>query len=286
MLALLATAVQLPYRASAAPFPTGEPCVIHGQGAFGGQGVLINGHCEPVIGGQTPGIQTRVINCGHPQAHDIASSWNPVCGKPIDCVLTDQATGKSRRVDAMGTETRVNGRWSKPVVWCPAQAVPVPTVADIREEAIRLLPHVAPGKASTNPALVNTETIFWAATNPDRTLPTATVVGQQVQLRIAFDSAHWTFGDGTSDTTTDPGKVYDDATDRCDTVHCPDYYTHTYTSTGVMRVTLNVTWRASYRVGGGAWNDLADPITGPSATTDLHLYQARGVLVADPDEHG
>jgi hypothetical protein len=201
-------------------------------------------------------------------------------------VLTNKTTGATKRVDAMGTETNVNGRWSKPIVWCPAEADPAPTVADIREQAIRLLPHVQPGKASTSPALVNTETIFWAATQTVRTLPTATVVGQQVQLRIAFDSAHWAFGDGSTDATTDAGKVYDKSADPCDTVHCPDYYTHTYTSTGRMRITLTVTWRASYRVAGGAWTDLDAPITGPSSTISLHLYQARGVLVANPGEHG
>jgi hypothetical protein len=208
-----------------------------------------------------------------------------VCGTPIDCVLTDKATGKTRRVDAMGTETRVNGRWSTPMVWCPAEADPVPTLADIRQQAIRLLPSVEPGKASTNPALVNTETIFWAATRPNRTLPTATVVSRRVQLRIAFASAHWDFGDGAKDSTTDPGKVYDNVNDPCRTVHCPDYYTHTYTTTGVMRVTLTVTWRASYRVAGGGWTDLDTPITGPSSTTALHLYEARGVLVPNPNEH-
>lgn len=265
----------------------GDQCHVGGSG--GPLGILVHGIClatGPGGGAQVPAAQTRVIDCGHPQVHEIASSWNPECGTPIDCVLTDPATGATRRVNAMGTETKINGRWSRPVVWCPAEADPVPTLADIREQAIRLLPSVQPGKASTNPALVNTETIFWAATAPNRTLPTATVVGQQVQLRIAFESARWSFGDGTSDVTTDPGRVYDDAGDPCRTVHCPDYYTHTYTATGRMQVTLTVTWRAGYRVGGGAWTDLDDPITGPSSTTELRLYQARGVLVADPDEPG
>jgi hypothetical protein len=264
-----------------------DMCHVGGNG--GPAGILVHGVClvtaQPGDGPVTE-PRTRVVDCGRPQAHDIASSWNPVSGKPVDCVLTDKATGATRQVDAMGTETRMNGRWSTPVVWCPAQADPAPTVADIRDRAIRLLPNVEPGKASTNPALVNTETIFWAATRPNRTLPTATVVGRQVQLRIAFDAAHWDFGDGATDTTTDPGKAYDDADDPCRTVHCPDYYTHTYPTTGVMRVTLTVTWQAGYRIAGGGWNDLDAPITGPTSTTALHLYEARGVLVPDPDEHG
>jgi hypothetical protein len=275
-------------KAAAAVVNDGEPCIIRGQGAFGGQGVLINGRCVPAAAGNPVGTSpvTRVIDCGRPQVHEIASSWNPVCGKPIDCVLTDKVTGATRRVNAMGTETKINGRWSKPVVWCPAQADPVATVADIRDEAIRLLPPVQPGKASTDPALVNTETIFWAATQPNRTLPTATVVGERVQLRTAFDSARWDFGDGATDETTDAGRVYDEAADPCDTVHCPDYYTHTYTTTGPMRVSLTVTWRASYRVAGGAWADLDDPITGPPSTIQVRLYQARGVLVSAPGRHG
>ncbi len=263
--------------------------VCHVGGSRGPLGILVHGVCLATgpQGGRPVSVpQTKVIDCGHPQVHAIASTWNSICGRPIDCVLTDNATGTTKRVDAMGTETKVNGRWSRPVVWCPAEADPAPTVADIREQAVRLLPPVQPGKASTSPALVNTETIFWAATQTDRTLPTATVVGQQVQLRIAFDSARWNFGDGSTDETTDPGKVYDKSVDRCDTVHCPDYYTHTYTSTGPMQVTLTVTWRASYRVAGGAWTDLDAPITGPASTIRLRLYEARGVLVANPDEPG
>jgi hypothetical protein len=53
-----------------------------------------------------------------------------------------------------------------------------------------------------------------------------------------------------------------------------------------MRITLTVTWRASYRVTGGAWTDLDAPITGPAGTIRLHLYEARGVLVANPGEPG
>lgn len=267
--------------------PPPEGCIVDtATGSFGGtNGIGTDGSCNGNSDGGEGGLPTRVVDCGRPQVHQIASSWNPECGTPIDCVLTDTTTGATKRVDAMGTETRVNGRWSRPVVWCPAEADPAPTVAEIREEAVRLLPSVRPGRASTSPALVNTETIFWAATDTNRTLPTATVVGRPVQLRIAFDSAHWTFGDGSSDETSEAGRVYDKVDDPCDTVHCPDYYTHTYTRAGRMRITLTVTWRASYRVGGGGWTDLDAPITGPPSTIALRLYEARGVLVADPGEH-
>ena len=154
------------------------------------------------------------------------------------------------------------------------------TVGQIRQQALRLLPHVSIGSAPDGAGLTNAETVLWADTDTDRQLPTVTIVGQQVEIRISFDHANWTFGDGASDTTDSPGRPYDAESDPCETAQCADYYGHTYRSTGRVTVTLTVAWNAQYRLGGQSWTDVgAAPLTGPAGTQSLTIRQARGVIV-------
>lgn len=200
------------------------------------------------------------------------------------CIATNPKTGKQIEMDAFATLTLVNGRWADPVVWCPANARPALDLAGLRDRAERLLPRVGIGSAWTTTALVNAETVLWAATNPDRELPTVTILGRAVSLRIHFDHADWDFGDGTADTTADPGKAYDSRGDPCRTAQCPDYYGHTYTRTGVMTIALTVTWHAQYRLG-TTWTDIAGTITGPTSRRALTVKQARGILIPNPGDH-
>lgn len=169
-------------------------------------------------------------------------------------------------------------------VWCPATAAPIPTTDALREQVLRLLPTVAVGSAWSTRALVNAQTVLWASTAPDRTLPTATVVGRRVALRISFDHATWDFGDGHADTTTDPGRAYDRTADPCRTAQCPGYYGHTYRATGPVTITLRVAWRAEFSLDNGAsWTPVDTvALAGPTATHRLLVVQSRAVLVPDP----
>jgi hypothetical protein len=176
-----------------------------------------------------------------------------------------------------------NGTWVLQQTWCPATADPIPTTEALRQQVLRLLPTVQIGSAWTTRALVNAQTILWAQTDANRSLGTVTVVGRQVGLRIGFDHATWDFGDGASDITTNPGRVYSDA-HPCTTAQCPDYYGHTYTDTKRVTITLTVAWHAQFSLDNGAtWTDVDPaPLTGPATTHDLTIVQARGVLVPDP----
>jgi hypothetical protein len=110
-----------------------------------------------------------------------------------------------------------------------------------------------------------------------------TVVGQRVRLRIGFAQAHWNFGDGTTATTSSPGKAYTD-TDPCRTAQCADYYGHTYRDTGDRTITLTVSWHGQFSLDGGrTWTDVDPaPLQGPPATHNLTVEQARGILVPNP----
>ena len=185
--------------------------------------------------------------------------------------------------DALGVFRLVGGKWTFVNAYCPGNPVPVVTPALVRQQVLRLLPHVGVGVAWKARALTNAETVLWAQTGVNRSLGTVTVVGQQVALRIGFDHADWDFGDGSTDSTSTPGKAYSSA-DPCTTAQCSDYYGHTYTATGDRTITLRVSWHAEFSLDGGAtWTDV-DPaaLPGPAATHDLTVDQARAVLVPDP----
>jgi hypothetical protein len=253
------------------------------SGGAAGSGVLIGGYCQPVStvsGNPNRAVKTKTIDCGRASS-PVNGFWDMRCGVAVRCYLTDKTTGKEIPEDTFATFTLINGRWSKPTVWCPTDTRPgIDTVA-LRERAIRLLPRVAIGSAWSTTALVNAETILWAVTAPERALATVTVVGQSVRLRVHFATAHWSYGDGSRETATAPGKQYDKVRDPCETAQCAHYAGHTYTRTGRMVITLAVTWHAQYRLGGG-WLDIAGDITGPTTRHVLTVKQARGVLVPNP----
>lgn len=208
------------------------------------------------------GPPTRTLVCG-------ASTPDPCgTGDVRACFVRDPATGRPAPAAPFATQTLIKGTWSKPTIWCPGDPAPAAALAGLRAQAQRLLPRVRIGSAWTDTALVNAEVVLWADTDTDRALNAASVLGQRVQLRIAFEHARWDFGDGDHDSTTEPGKVYDGKRDPCDTAQCARYYGHTYLHTGRMTITLAITWRARFSLDGGAtWSDIDEPITGPPAST-------------------
>lgn len=181
------------------------------------------------------------------------------------------------------------GRWTTTSFWCPmAQAAQTgttaPDAATLRDQAFRLLPRVAIATTEGAHTLVNIQTLLWAATGTERDLGTVTVLGRPVHLRVHFQQARWAFGDGSTDTSSTPGKPYDREHDRCNTKLCPHYYGHVYTATGSMALTLRVSWTADYSTDGAAFQRVpGGPITGPPSTRTIIVREARGVLVADPN---
>lgn len=259
------------------------PCAI--DGSPDARAVLVQGICAPISAPPARGdrrhVVTKTIYCGQPRRASDLGLWNAECGPKRVCWMTDKASGRRHVVDVFATLTLINGRWTAPRTWCPVDATGIDAAA-LRERAVRLLPRVAIGSAWTTIALVNAETILWAVTAPDRALATVTVVGQPVQLRVHFVSAHWDYGDGSRETTTTPGKPYDKVRDPCETAQCAHYAGHTYTNTGRVVITLAVTWHAQYRLGTGHWIDITGDITGPTARHTLTVKQVRGVLVPNP----
>jgi hypothetical protein len=185
-------------------------------------------------------------------------------------------------------QVRVPGKgWRNLAFWCPqsAAATPVPNAVTIRDQVLRLLPTVAIATTGSPATLVNLQTILWADTSAQRSLGPITIVGQPVGLRIAFAHANWDFGDGTSESSAEPGKVYDPDGDPCAELMCPDYYGHVYRASGPVTITLTVSWQATYSLDGTHFLAVdPEPLTGPPARHGLLVRQARAVLVPNPGD--
>jgi len=204
------------------------------------------------------------------------------CGNWVNgCRATGQATGKPETA-AIRLIKNADGTWGPNGAACRATGPPRVTPQMVWEQASRMIPPAAIGLAPHENTLVNIQTIMWVDTAAARNLPDVTILGQQVSIDIKIDHVDWDFGDAKSSTSEGPGKAYDAQGDPCKDKQCPDYYGHTYTTTGDMTVTATVTWQATFRVGAGAVTPIPGTIPGPTTNAAILVGEARSVLVPGP----
>jgi len=136
------------------------------------------------------------------------------------------------------------------------------------EEAVRrmglpsLPVHVQPAEAT----LVNFDTIFFAEPVPfDRSV---TLVGYDVRVVAEPVSYGWSFGDGSSLTTHLPGAPHPakDVVHRYDDAHV------------IVQPSVDVTYRVSYSVDGGATQQLGTTLTAQGPSTGLRIREASALL--------
>jgi len=116
--------------------------------------------------------------------------------------------------------------------------------------------------------LVNFATNFY--TDNGEFTRTVTLLGRRVELRIWPAQYGWRFGDGATRWTSSPGSAYPDLE-----------ITHRYLSAGRVAPSVDTTYAARFRVGGGAWRDVDGTVTIPGAPQGLRVVTARPVLVGD-----
>lgn len=156
---------------------------------------------------------------------------------------------------------------------CPESA-PAPTrrqltrgevrraVSEIPMPALRVT--VQPGGRT----LVNVPTILHTDPRPVR--ESITLLGHDIDVEATPTSYTWHHGDGTSRTTTRPGRPYP-AKD----------VTHTYQRTAdQVSIRVDTTYTVRFRVDGGAWTPLGQPLTATGAATPLEVAEAAPVLVS------
>ncbi len=136
-------------------------------------------------------------------------------------------------------------------------------------DAFRELP-LPPSQLVVQPpngrTLVNFATNFYTETEPfTRTIR---LLGQQVDLRIRPSAFGWRFGDGERVTTSEPGSPYPRLK-----------ITHRYQDRGAVRPSVDTTYSADWRVGGGPWQPVSGTVTIPGAPVALDVVEASPTLV-------
>ncbi len=175
-------------------------------------------------------------------------------------------TGRSRSI--RGSKLP-NGERVGDSYWCPSEGGAPAVTGGLIATAFRRIP-LPPSSFSIQPpggqTLVNFETNFFTE---ERTLDrTVRLLGQRVDLRIWAHSYTWHFGDGEAITTSKPGAPYPKL-----------LITHNYLEKGAYRPTMDTTWVADYRVGGGAWQSVPGSVTIEGSPTNLQAIEARPTLV-------
>jgi hypothetical protein len=120
--------------------------------------------------------------------------------------------------------------------------------------------------------LVNLLTTFY--THPQSLARVLRIIGYTVDVDLHPTRYTWHWGDGTIETTTTPGRPYpsDDITHT---------YRHATDPTRPLSLRVDVTYTGRYRVDGGSWTAIPQPITIPGPPTDLPIKQASAVLITD-----
>ena len=119
--------------------------------------------------------------------------------------------------------------------------------------------------------LVNFATIFYA--KPEVFTRTIQLLGQQVEVEATPSQYTWHHGDGTTATTTSPGAPYPSK-------EITYSYTRAHTT---VSPSVDVTYTARFRVGGGAWQDIAETVTINGPAGSLRISEATAVLSGEHD---
>ncbi|WKN47230.1 hypothetical protein [Nocardioides sp. Arc9.136] len=135
--------------------------------------------------------------------------------------------------------------------------------------AFRRLP-LPPATLQVQPAngrtLVNFATNFW--TERGELTRSVSLLGRRVDLRIWPTSYTWSFGDGTTSTTSEPGAPYPDL-----------QVTHDYRRAGRVAPSVDTTYAAEFSVDSGPWQPVSGTVTIPGAPVGLRVLTATPTLV-------
>lgn len=114
--------------------------------------------------------------------------------------------------------------------------------------------------------LVNFDTIFYA--EPTTFTRTLEILGRNVEVEAQPSQFHWIYGDGATETTTEPGAPYPAKT-----------IVHQYIDAHVtVHPSVDAVYAARFRVDGGEWQDIPQTITIPGPPVDLRIREATPVL--------
>lgn len=156
-------------------------------------------------------------------------------------------------------------------------SAPLTVTADQVLERFRQIPLPASTITIQPPGgktLVNLETVYSTTAAPFTR--TVTFFNGQivVDLAIAPTRFTWHHGDGTTQTTTTPGRPWTPTTDPTDLI------LHTYTTTATdLPARVDTTWSATWTMNGQPQGPVNGTVTRPGTPTPLDVLQAKPKLV-------
>ncbi|MDR1998599.1 MAG: hypothetical protein LBQ06_01460 [Frankiaceae bacterium] len=254
----------------------------------GGGGAVVDPWAEVVVAVCDDGsscLEQNALACAGKPADDAANRWRPlVMGAPVD---------------PQGQEQEVSGapiRCGNIVRLVDAGV----NVAEVRARLEQLLPAAA-GK--TNPPVypstgvveswVQLPLIMRYDGAGDLELPDAAIAGHTVAMSARAAGFSWTIeavkllGGATAAPQvidTDRAGIPYSRDLACNRTECSDQYVHSanITAVGQYTVTVAVRWVGRYRIDGGAWIQIPEPVTITSAPIPLHAHERRATLISDP----
>lgn len=158
-----------------------------------------------------------------------------------------------------------NQAWQVAGTICIAPDGPVLTPGLVLEEVRRIgLPAIS--VEAPPETFVNYDTVVY--TEAETFSRTVNLLGFTVDLEATPSQFHWTYGDGTTETTTTAGRPHP-ATD----------ITHTWNDAHrTFHPSVDVTYEIRFRVDGGEWQSLTDTITIAGPEGDVRIREATGML--------
>jgi hypothetical protein len=164
-------------------------------------------------------------------------------------------------------------QWQTVGLVCLSRAGPT-TVADVadllRDRVIEDVPRLRPSMQPAGRTLVQLPTLFASGQPAALGERQFDLVGFQIVLRGRATWA-WTFGDGGSLDTTEPGGPWPDTS-----------VSHVFAQPGSFSVTVTSTWRAWFTVDGlGPFAVGGAPVVQTAPPLGVEVLQARAELVAD-----
>jgi hypothetical protein len=162
---------------------------------------------------------------------------------------------------------------------------PGPSQADVRELMTTLIPTSGAGTSPQPDAsgmahfLLNLPLIVYATGKEQITAGPVPLVGHDVEVAAEAVSYQWAVGD-VELVTDEPGRAYDGS--PCTLADCSAYlHIGPIRVPGQHPLLLTTSWTGRYRVDGGPWIEIAEPIEKVSAPVVINVREARGVLVHD-----
>jgi hypothetical protein len=235
---------------------------------------------------QEPGLKSSASVAGYSGTHDRGSgSGAPVStldapGEapriPMLLVSTNACAQRAGNPGGVGVSTSLRDAIGDCIRDLPAYRPPAdgdrPRRPNLQgalwsalDEVRRLAPQprlaIAPGRIG----LTGLESYLWLAEPVSPVAATASVPGLRVVAEAAPDHYLWRFEPGADLMTDHPGRPWTETR--------PGNIGHTYETKGRYDVSVEVVWRARWRIGSGAWREL-----GFFSTVDSRRYPVREIV--------